>query len=134
IAHIYSAKIYSLYKKLTLQEWVLTGMTTLYCAYFTYFTIQKHHNFFTGRFDLGNMDQTVWNSIHGRIFLFTNPDGTDIISRLAFHADFILILLSPLYLIWSDPRMLLITQTVIIASGAFFVYKIGQTIIGNNSI
>jgi uncharacterized membrane protein len=54
------------------------------------------------------MDQTVWNTIHGRIFQLTDPNGTTNISRLAFHADLILVLISPLYLIWSSPEMLLL--------------------------
>ncbi len=105
-----------------------------YIIYFSYVSIVKYLNFFMGKFDLGNMDQTVWNTLHGRIFMFTNPDSTENISRLAFHADFILILLSPLYLIWSDPRMLLILQTVVLGLGAYFVYKIGQHILKDNTI
>lgn len=105
-----------------------------YISYFSYVTFEKHLNFFTGRFDLGNMDQTVWNSIHGRLFVLTNPDGINPISRLGIHADFILVLLSPIYLLWQDPRMLLFVQTVVIASGAYFIYKIGQFILKNNTL
>lgn len=106
-------------------------------SYFCYYTIAsflRYDNFFTGRFDLGNMDQAVWNTIHGRIFEITNPNGTEIISRLAFHADFILILLSPLYLIWSDPKMLLITQTLVLSFGAAFIFLIGNFILKDKKI
>lgn len=109
------------------------GIAT-YIIYFTYVSIIKYLNFFMGKFDLGNMDQTVWNTIHGRIFQFTNPDGTEVISRLAFHADFILVLLSPLYLIWSDPRVLLILQTIVLGLGAYFAYKIGVHILKNKTL
>ncbi len=105
-----------------------------YVAYFTYVSIIKYLNFFMGKFDLGNMDQTVWNTLHGRIFMFTNPDGSETISRLAFHADFILVLLSPLYLIWSDPRMLLILQTVVLGLGAVFVYRIADLVLRNKTL
>src|SRR4029078_13579417 len=84
---------------------LLWSLISSYVAYFTFVSFEKYNNFFTGRFDLGNMDQTVWNTLHGRIFELTNPDSTQIISRLAFHADFLLILLEPFYLIWHDPRM-----------------------------
>ena len=77
----------------------LVVFITLYVAYFTTASFLRYDNFFTGRFDLGNMDQTVWNTIHGRIFQLTDPNGTTNISRLAFHADFILVLIAPLYLI-----------------------------------
>lgn len=105
-----------------------------YITYFTYYSFQRHANFFTGRFDLGNMDQTVWNTLSGRIFQLTNPDGTSTIPRLAIHADFILILLSPFYLIWNDPRMLLFIQTVILGVGAYFVYLIANHVLKNNSV
>ena len=106
----------------------------LYIFYFTTASFQRHDNFYTGRFDLGNMDQTVWNTIHGRIFEFTDPNGTENISRLAFHADFILILLSPLYLIWSDPKMLLLVQSIVLGFGGFFVYKLGKKILKNKNL
>lgn len=99
-----------------------------YAAYFTFVSFDKYFHFFMGKFDLGNMDQTVWNTLHGRIFLFTDPDSVHTVSRLAYHADFILILLSPLYLIWSDPRMLLALQSIVLALGAFFVFKIASQI------
>ncbi len=102
-----------------------------YIAYFSFLSFEKHLNFFTGRFDLGNMDQTVWNTLHGRIFELTNPDGTKIISRLAIHADFILILLAPFYLLWEDPRMLLAIQTAVLGLGAYFVFKISEHVLRN---
>lgn len=119
------------FKKIKASHYFITlsGFVFFYILYFSYFTVQKHMNFFTGRFDLGNMDQTVWNTLHGRIFTLTNPDSTNIISRLGIHADFILILLAPFYLIWSDPRMLLIIQTIVIAFGAIFVCFIAKKII-----
>lgn len=100
-----------------------------YSFYFSFFTFKKHINFFTGRFDLGNMDQTVWNTMNGRIFELTNPDSTNITSRLGTHADFILVLISPLYFLWQDPRMLLFIQTITLSFGAIFVYLIGKLVL-----
>src|SRR5258706_7800196 len=111
------------------EQWILLSLILLYIIYFTYFTFQKHELFLTGRYDLGNMDQTVWNTFHGRIFSFTNPDFDKTMSRLSVHADFILILLAPFYLIWSNARMLLFIQTVVIAFGALFVYLVGKKIL-----
>ncbi len=106
----------------------------IYICYFTIATFLRYSNFFTGRFDLGNMDQTVWNSAHGRIFQLTNPDGTNIVSRLSVHADFILVLLAPFYLLWQDPRMLLFIQTAVIAFGALFVYLLGKDVLKNKTL
>src|SRR3990167_6918865 len=87
-----------------------------YISYFTYYSFEKHANFFTGRFDLGNMDQTVWNTLHGRIFQLTNPDGIETISRLAIHADFLFI------------------QTVVLGFGAYLIYKIANHILKDSAI
>lgn len=104
----------------------------LYILYFTAASFLRYDNFFTGRFDLGNMDQTVWNTLHGRIFQATDPNGTNIISRLAFHADFILILLAPFYFFWQDPKNLLLIQTIVVAGGAIFVYLIAEVVLSHS--
>jgi uncharacterized membrane protein/pimeloyl-ACP methyl ester carboxylesterase len=115
-------------------ELTLLIFILLYVAYFTLASFLRYNNFFTGRFDLGNMDQTVWNTIHGRIFQLTDPNGTTNISRLAFHADLILVLISPLYLIWSSPEMLLLLQSVVLGLGAIFVYLIAKNILKNKNL
>lgn len=114
-------------------EVILFILFLVYCLYFTITSFFRFDNFHTGRLDLGNMDQTVWNTINGRIFQTSDPNG-EIISRLSVHADFLLIILSPFYLIWSHPKMLLLLQTLIVGAGAFFVFAIGQNIIKNKNI
>ena len=115
------------FKKLKF-ELILAILAISYFSYFTIASFLKYDNYYTGRFDLGNMAQTVWNTIHGNVFLLTDPNGTEEISRLAFHADFILILLSTFYLIWEDPRMLLLIQTLILSFGGVFVYLIAKNL------
>lgn len=102
---------------------VLSVFFIIFSIYFITINFLRYENFYTGRFDLGNMDQTVWNTLNGRIFQ-TSSDGIGIISRLSVHADFMLIFLAPFYLIWPDARMLLLLQTVIVGLGVFFVYLI----------
>ncbi len=113
-------------------ESILTVASIVYMFYFTQVSFLRHDNFYTGRFDLGNMAQTVWNTAHGRLFQ-TNTD-VQIISRLSAHADFLLILLAPLYSIWESPKMLLIFQTVAIALGAFFVFSIAKYVLKHKDI
>lgn len=114
-------------------ELILVFFMILYIIYFAYASFLRYDNFFTGRFDLGNMDQTIWNTIHGRIFQLTDPNGTNITSRLSFHADFILILISPLYWIWSNPKILLLFQSIFAALGAFFIYLITKNVLKNKN-
>ncbi len=116
------------------QEVILGIFIIIYIMYFTATSFLRYDNFYTGRFDLGNMDQTVWNTINGRIFELTDPNGTNVISRLAFHADFILILLAPFYLIWEHPKMLLLIQTIVLSIGAVFVYAIGKNVVKNKNL
>ncbi|MEK7551124.1 MAG: DUF2079 domain-containing protein, partial [Patescibacteria group bacterium] len=106
----------------------------LYILYFTLASFLRFDNFYTGRFDLGNMDQTVWNTLNGRIFQLTDPDGVETVSRFAIHGDIILVLLSPLYLIWSDPRMLLLLQTVVLSLGSIFVYLIARKVLVDKNL
>jgi uncharacterized membrane protein len=102
----------------------------LYIAVFSYLTVLEHAAFETTAFDLGNMDQAVWNSLRGRLLPFTNwgEEGT----RLAYHVDPILVLISPLYLLYSDPRMLLVFQTVVVALGAWPIYLLARERLGSN--
>lgn len=72
------------------------------------------------------MDQTVWNVLHGNGFTLTDPMGDRQESRLAVHADYLLVLLAPFYSIWSDPKMLLLIQAIIAALGAFPVYWLAK--------
>jgi uncharacterized membrane protein len=116
------------------QEIVLGSGVALYSIYFTVASFLRYVNFYTGRFDLGNMDQTVWNTLHGNFFAITDPNGVNQVSRLAFHADFILAFLSPFYVIWEDPRTLLLIQSVILALGGVFVYLIAKQILQNKTI
>lgn len=106
----------------------------IFCAYFTVASFSRYDNFYTGRFDLGNMAQTVWNTMNGRIFAITDPDGTEIVSRLAFHADFVLIFLAPFYMLWTNPKMLLLIQVIVVGIGGIFVYFISQKLLGNKAL
>ena len=113
---------------------LLSTFISIYILYFATISFLRYDNFFTGRFDLGNMEQAVWNTINGRIFLFTNPDGIAPISRLAFHADFILILLAPFYFVWEHAKSLLLIQTVVLAFGAIYVYLISKQLIKDKTL
>jgi uncharacterized membrane protein len=113
-------------------ELILGILIFIYVLYFAFATFYKQDNFYTGRYDLGNMDQTVWNTINGRIFQTSTENGSTI-SRLSVHADFILILLSPFYLLWSNPKTLLLIQTFILAFGSIFVFLIAKEILKNKN-
>jgi len=124
------------FRKIFLQEkleFLLGFFIFVYFAYFTTASFLRYDNFYTGRFDLGNMDQTVWNTINGRIFQASSDNG-EIISRLSSHADFMLILLSPFYLIWPHPKMLLLIQSFVLGIGGIFVFLIAKEVLKNKTL
>jgi uncharacterized membrane protein len=92
---------------------------------FAALSVLRHRAFTTGRFDLGNMVQAVWWTAHGHPLEMTNLHGQQI-SRLAAHVDPILALYGPLWWIWPSPDLLLVTQALAIAAGAWPVYLLAR--------
>ena len=113
---------------------ILSITSLIYTIYFTVVSSLRFENFYTGKFDLGNMAQTVWNTTQGRFFAFTHPDTAEFVSRLSTHADFILVLLAPFYALWPDPRNLLFIQSAVIALGALFVFFIAKEVLKNKNV
>jgi len=111
---------------------ILTAAIILFTLYFIFDAFLRHDNYFSLRLDLGNMDQTVWNVLHGHGFTLTDPMGTAQESRLSVHADFLLILMAPFYLLWSDPRMLIIIQVVALSLGAIPIYWLAKKTLKSN--
>lgn len=83
-------------------------------------TIGRYQTYRAAAFDLGNMNQAVWNTLHGSPLRFTNR-GLDYWgppTRLGVHVEPILFLVAPLYLIHDGPETLLLAQTIGMALGA----------------
>ena len=94
--------------------WTAVGA---YAAGFSALSVLRHRAFSTGRFDLGNMVQSVWSTAHGHPLQITGLRG-DQVSRLGAHFDPILAAFAPLWLVWPSPDLLLVTQAVAVALGA----------------
>jgi uncharacterized membrane protein len=98
-----------------------------YLIYFSIFLTAKQDAFKTNGEDLGIMDQAIWSLLHGSMFhqticnalTDTNCYGLDGIPRFAIHFEPILFPIALLYLIWPDPKALMILQVLVVASGAF---------------
>jgi len=95
-----------------------------YAVDISYQAILRYDTFKAAAFDLGNMDQVLWNTIHGRLFQFTNQaiDWYGPPTRLAIHFEPIILPLSLLYVFYADPRILLVFQTLVLVSGALPVF------------
>jgi uncharacterized membrane protein len=68
--------------------WVLLGVMTLaYAGTFSWLAVMRHLAFQSHAFDLGNMDQAVWTTLHGMPLRFTDMQvGHSVLtSRFAIH-------------------------------------------------
>jgi len=112
-------------------EIILGILIFSYAAYFSYFTILRHQSLYSGYFDLGIMDQAVYNTSQGRFLEITNPDGLENFKRMAIHNDLILAFFAPLYYLHAGPETLLIIQSIVLALGALPLFLLAKKIIGS---
>ncbi|WP_438015963.1 DUF2079 domain-containing protein [Sorangium sp. So ce315] len=94
-----------------------------YAAFFSRLAITNHHALHTRTPDLGYYDNIFYQSIHGR------PLGCSWL-RAGYHGsahfDPILVLLSPLYLIYPRAELLLVLQSVWLGAGVVPVYLLAK--------
>lgn len=118
-----------------MKRWPLIAtvvLTALFVAAFSWFTIGSFHKLNIHRFDLGNVEQVVWNVVHGHGLTMTDPYGTATVSRFAFHVDPFLALLALPYAVWPSTVTLLIIQVLAVGSGIVAAYFLGRHIIGRD--
>jgi uncharacterized membrane protein len=101
-----------------------------YAVLFAFAAVLHYAVFEEARFDLGNMVQAIWNTLHGHVLETTTLNGHQR-SRLGFHVDPFLVLLAPLFWIWSSPIMLLVLQAFAVASGALPVFWLARKHLGS---
>mgnify|MGYP001606160809 FL=1 len=99
-------------------------------AYSVYAIIQ-HNNFGSHAYDLGIFDQAVW---HYSKLQWSANSVRDIGNILGDHFHPILILLAPLYWLWSSPNMLFLAQGFLIAFGALPIFWIARDKLKNHFI
>jgi uncharacterized membrane protein len=103
-----------------------------YAVSFSYLTIVRFYAFEARALDMGNLDQAIWNTAHGRPFHLTNQPGT--VNRLSLHVEPILIPISWLYWIYSGPPTLLVLQATVVALGAWPLFALARRQLGNEWI
>jgi uncharacterized membrane protein len=92
----------------------------------------RHAAHLTGRYDHGNMVQTIWNTAHGHFLELTFQNGEQM-SRLGAHADVFLALLAPLWLVAPSPVTLIVVQVAAVALGALPVFWLARKHIGSET-
>ena len=111
--------------------WLAMGLVTLaallFAGYFILYLTGRHDAYITSAEDLGIMDQAVWTTLHGQLLHMTicnivndtNCYNSSGITRFAIHFEPILFPISLLYVLWANPKTLLILQSVVVACGAY---------------
>jgi len=112
-------------------EIILGLIIIAYVILFSYLSIHRVYSLNSHYYDLGIMNQTVYNTSRGYFLEMTNQEFQKNVSRLAIHFDPILIFFAPIYWLFRTPDVLLIGQTLILATGAIAVYLIAKKLLEN---
>lgn len=105
-------------------------VTALFVVFFGLSNWFRQVNLQTAQFDMGNMDQVLWHTLHGHWFQLTDPGSGALIPRSAIHTDFLLLIYLPFYTLFQDPRTPLVLQVLAVASGVIPLYLLARKKIG----
>lgn len=86
--------------------------------------IFRYNNFDMGKFDLGNMSQMAWYTLHGKFMYLTDYFGSNVPRWSMSHIDPILAIFVPIYFIFPHPLTLVFAQDVLLVLAAFFIFEI----------
>ena len=126
--------------------WLAMGLVTLaaaiFSAYFIYLHIGRQDAYLTPAEDLGTYNQAIWSILHGpfnhqticNIVSDTNCYSLNGVSRFAIHFEPILLPISLVYQVFSDPKTLLVLQTLVVASGAFPAFWLARLRLRNELV
>ncbi|MBV9710892.1 MAG: DUF2079 domain-containing protein [Ktedonobacteraceae bacterium] len=124
--------------------WLAMGLVTLaaiaFSTYFIVYLVSMQNAFQLNAEDMGIMDQAIWSTVHGQVLHQTicnilhdsNCGGFNGVSRFALHFEPILFPVSLFYLIWADPRTLLILQVLVVAAGAYPAFWLARLRLRND--
>jgi len=121
---------------------VLALLVTAYAVYFSAYQIARHEAFYTN-IDLANMEQTIWNTLHGRfmratIYPVTGAPVSDFTdrqseSRLADHVQPILLVLALPYALIPRSEIFGVMLSLATALGAVPLYNIARRRLGSEA-
>ena len=115
-------------------EIILWFLIIFFIIFFSYLSIRRYRTLNSYYYDLGIMNQVVYNTSQGRFLEMTNQELIKNTSRLAIHFDPILALFAPFYKIYQGPEILLIGQAIVLGLGALAVFLISKKILNQDLI
>ena len=104
---------------------IVLALIIAYSAYFSALSIQRHDSFRTHASDMGQMDQALWNTLHGNLLEDTRPNGQQM-PRLTDHVEPIFLVIPFVFLIYDGIASLFVIQSIAIALGALAIYWIAR--------
>jgi len=118
-----------------LVRYILIIVVVIYGLYFSLYQIQRHRAFWTS-IDLTNMEQTIWNTLHGdfmrsTVYPFTGQKIQDFNdrqteNRLGTHVQPLLLVLALPYALVPHPETFLVLMSVSVALGAIPFFRIAR--------
>jgi uncharacterized membrane protein len=113
-----------------LNSYAIFFLIFLFGSLYTFIGITKYFHYQTG-LDIAIYIQSMWFYTHFQLPHVTlYPTFGDLV--WADHFGPSLMLLTPFYLLWKDPRMLLIIQSFAFVSGAYPIYRYAKEKLQNN--
>ena len=103
---------------------ILFGVIFINLAVGLRINVFRYNNFDFGKFDLGNMTQMVWNTLHGRLLYLTDYFGANMPRWAMSHVDPILLLFVPIFAVFQHPLTLVFSQMILIVFSSLIIYKI----------
>lgn len=112
--------------------YIALGLSIVYIVFLSTLSVLQHHGLRTQMNDLGNADQALWAAANGDLTMTQSNDmDGKLRSRIGVHANFIFYPLSLLYLIWPDPRLLLVLTSIACAAAGMGLYAIARHRLGD---
>ena len=112
-----------------LEKIILLGFITTVLvlgSYSFYVSLDRYNNFVYGKFDLGNTNQMLYNSAHGKFMVLTDYFGNNIVRWGMSHVDPSILIFAPINLFYSDASFLLLAKSLVFVVSAFLAYIISR--------
>jgi len=100
-----------------------------YAAYTAFFTIRRHHLIQSSAFDLGIFDNLMYNTLKGRFFESPVMFGPGHHNSISTHAEYLMVLLAPLYALAPRAETVLLIQAVFLGAAAIPLYLFARKLL-----
>lgn len=109
------------------EGWLALTLALVYFVLYSTLSILRHRSYHSFGFDLGLYDQVFWNTTQGRWWESTMTGANPVPhSQLGDHFTPIFFAVLPFYYFHPQPETLLVTQTLVLALGAWPVYLLAR--------